>query len=245
MCRCRVNAFAQRYLTYHRSILGDQAFIQGLLQSMIQAITPAPFSPPSMGAATGTEFNLDLRQGDRPDLILSPSITHRRVVDNGLEFGSFYVFRNSWLLLTGADYSNVRARIRFRFQSILGNPEHAFLGVSLRNQHFHANWGHMVLLRASGRVICTQPEDDRGKYHDIDVGPVPGFDYGKQELIDLTAEINNNHLAFSVGSVTHKILLSDMPYVYSAGKVRVSIAACRVRIQEIELTPLSSGGDRN
>ena len=85
----------------------------------------------------------------------------------------------------------------------------------------------------------------RGKYHDIDVGPVPGFDYGKQELIDLTAEINNNHLAFSVGSVTHKILLSDMPYVYSAGKVRVSIAACRVRIQEIELTPLSSGGDRN
>lgn len=232
------NAFAQRYLTYHRSILGDQAFIQGLFQSMIQAVTPAPFSPLLIGAATGTEFNIDLRKGDRPDLILSPSITHRRIVDDGLEFGSFYVFRNSWLLLTGADYSKVRARIRFRFQNILTNPEDAFLGVSLRNQHFHANWGHMVLLRASGRVICTQPEDDRGNYHDVDIGPVPEFDYGRQKFIDLIAEIDNNRLAFSVGSVTHEIALSDMPYVYSAGKVRVSIAACRVRIQEIELTPL-------
>ena len=232
------NAFAQRYLTYHRAILGDQVFIQGLLQSMIQAVTPAPFSPPLIGAATGTEFNLDLRQGDRPDLILSPSITHRRIVDDGLEFGSFYVFRNSWLLLTGADYSNVRARIRFRFQNILRNPEDAFVGVSLRNQHFHANWGHMVLLRASGRVICTQPEDDRGNYHDVDIDTVPEFGYGKQEFIDLIAEINSNCLAFSVGSISRELAVADMPHVYGAGKIRISIAACRVRIQEIELKTL-------
>lgn len=232
------NAFAQRCLTYHRSIMGDQTFIQGLLQSMIQAITPAPFSPISIGPTSAKGFTLDMRQGDRPDLILSPSITHRRIADDGLEFGSFYVFRNSWLLLTGADYNNVRARISFRFQNVLVSPENAFLGISLRNQHFHANWGHMVLLRASGRVICTQPENDLGKYHDVDIGPVPEFDYGKQEFIDLMAEIDNNRLALSVGSLSKKLAVSDMPHVYGAGKIRISIAACRVRIREIELTPL-------
>jgi hypothetical protein len=232
------NAFAQRYLTYHRSILGDQAFIEGLYQSMIQAVTPAPFSPPTLAVTSGMGFSLDLRQGDRPDLILSPAITHRRTADDGLEFGSFYVFRNSWLLLTGAEYRNLRARIRFRFLDIFTNPGDAFLGISLRNQHFLANWGHMVFVRADGRVMRTEPEDDRGKYHDVDVAPVPDFDYRKPEFIDLSVEMDDKRLAFRAGSVAGEVAVAVMPYVYGAGKVRVATAACRVRIQEIDLKPL-------
>ncbi|MGD0663694.1 MAG: hypothetical protein ABSD38_37125 [Syntrophorhabdales bacterium] len=139
--RLPFNAFAQRYLPYRRSILGDGEFIHGLHMAMVQAITPAPYQPLPLTQPPPVHFRVDLRLGDRRDLILSPGITHRRPMADGLEYGSFYVFRNSWLLLGLADYQNVRTRIRFRFLETLKDPGSAFLGVSLRNQHFLANWG--------------------------------------------------------------------------------------------------------
>jgi hypothetical protein len=113
---------------------------------------------------------------------------------DGLEFGSFYVFRNSWLLLGGVDYHNVRARVRFRFQEHLARPEPAFLGVSVRNQHFHANWGHMLFVRANLSVARTEPEDDRGTYHDVEVGRVPEDDYSQSGFVDLEVAIDNKGL---------------------------------------------------
>ena len=236
--RLPFNAFAQRYLPYRRSILGDQNFIGGLHQSMIQAITPAPYMPSTLATIPSNGFKIDLRDGDRPDLILSPGITHRRATPDGIEFGSFYVFRNSWLLLSDGIYHGVRAQIRFRFQEILNEPSRSFLGISLRNQHFHANWGHMVLLRANGRIVRTEPEDDQGKYNDVPVDSIKEFDYRKPEYIDLTVEMDDSNLSFSVGNITNKVDVAQMPYVYSAGKVRVATSMCRVIIQEIELTIL-------
>lgn len=236
--RLPFNAFAQRYLLYRRSIVGDPDFLVGLHTSMIQAITPAPYipSPLSSGAATG--LHIDFQQGDRPDILLSPGVTHRRRVDDCLEFGSFYVYRNSWLLLTSADYRNTRVCIRFRFAALGKDPPSAFLGISLRNQHFLANWGHMVLLRADGRVIRTEPENDKGAYHDVDVGEIPSFKHDARDLIEITATFTDEHFSLSAGPVKAQIPVSAMPYVYGAGKVRVSIAACQVHIREIELTPL-------
>jgi hypothetical protein len=236
--RLPFNAFAQRYLPYRRSILGDRDFIHGLHMAMIQAVTPAPYVPLSLAAPPQRGFNVDLRQGDRRDWILSPGITHRRQMDDGLEFGSFYVFRNSWLLLGGSDYQNVRARIRFRFLEIQKEPGSGLVGLSLRNQHFHSNWGHMVFLRADGQVLRTEPEDDRGNYHDIDVAPIPGFHYQQQTFVDLEAAIDDAGLRFNVGGVIGQLPISTMPYVYGAGKVRVVTSMCRVRIQEVELQQL-------
>ena len=236
--RLPFNAFAQRYLPYRRSIVGDPDFLDGLHKAMIQAITPAPYSPPPIAPAAAPGLHVDFQQGDRPDVVLSPGITHRRRIDDCLEFGSFYVFRNSWLLLTSTDYRNVRVRIRFRFGTLAKDPSTAFLGISLRNQHFLANWGHMVLLRANGRVVRTEPENDRGAYHDVDVGEVPGFKHETRDLIEMTAAFTDDHLSLSAGPVQAQVPVSAMPYVYGAGKVRVSTSFCRVHIREIELTPL-------
>ena len=236
--RLPFNAFAQRYLPYRRSILGDRDFIHGLHMAMIQAVTPAPYRPVPLAEPRPEGFKVDLRQGDRRDLILSPGITHRRATLDGLEYGSFYVFRNSWLLLGGSDFQNVRARIRFRFLEILKGPGSGFLGVSLRNQHFHSNWGHMVFLRTDGRVLRTEPEDDRGKYHDVEIAPIPCFDYQRPTFVDLEAAIDDTGLFFGVGGVVGQVPVQAMPYVYGAGKVRVVTSMCRVCIQEIELQRL-------
>jgi hypothetical protein len=232
------NAFAQRYLLYRRSILGDREFLFGLHKAMIQAITPAPYTPSALSPRDATGVHVDFQHGDRPDIVLSPGIMHRRRVKDCLEIGSFHVYRNSWLLLTSADYRNARVCIRFRFAALGKDPPSAFLGISLRNQHFHANWGHMVFLRADGRVIRTEPENDMGAYHNVDVGEIPMFKHDARKLIKMTATFTEEHLSLSVGPVKAQIPVSAMPYVYGAGKVRVSIAACRVHIREIELTPL-------
>jgi hypothetical protein len=232
------NAFAQRYVSYRKSIVGDQDFIGGLQAAMIQAITPAPYVPPARrSAGTSAYFRVDFRDGDRPDLILSPAVTHRRRVNDCLEYGSLFVFRNSWLLLTGADYRNVRVKALFRFGSLTKDPGGAFFGVSLRNHHFLANWGHLAYLRADGVVIRTEPLSDLGEYRDIEEARIAGFDY-RAAKIELEAEFTDDRFAFTIGNVEREFKVPDMPYVYGAGKVRLCTSQCRVLVREVELTPL-------
>ena len=96
----------------------------------------------------------------------------------------------------------------------------------------------MVLLRADGRVWQTAPENDHGKYRDIEIGPISGFDYTKPTFVDLEVAIDGTELRFDVGGVVDQVPIQTMPYVYGAGKVRVVTSMCRVRIQEIELQQL-------
>jgi hypothetical protein len=54
----------------------------------------------------------------------------------------------------------------------------------------------------------------------------------------MTVAFTDDHLSLLVGPVAAQVPVSAMPYVYGAGKVRVSTSLCRVHIREIELTPL-------
>lgn len=234
------NVFAQRYLKYNRSmsILGDRGFMDRLTLAIIEAITPAPYQPVPLAAAQSNGFKIDFQKEDRPDLVLSPGIIHRRKLDDCLEVGSLWVFRNSWLLLTASSYRNVRARVKFYFSELREAPAGSFLGISLRNNHFLANWGHMVFIRADGLVMRTQPKNELGAYEDITVDPIPNYDYQAHQLIELSAEFNSDALVFDAAGIGRTISVKDMPYVYAAGNVRIVIGGCRVCIREIELQGL-------
>jgi hypothetical protein len=186
----------------------------------------------------GNNFRVDFRGGDRPDLVLSPPVTHRRSIDDYLEYGSFFIFRNSWLLLTDTNYHNVRVKASFRFGSLAKDPGSAFFGVSLRNHHFLANWGHLVYLRADGLVLRTEPRSELGEYLDIEEGRIAGFDHRAANLIELSAEFTDDRFAFKIGNIEREFKVRDMPYVYGAGKVRLCTSQCRVQLREIELTSL-------
>jgi hypothetical protein len=159
-------------------------------------------------------------------------------VDDCLEYGSFFIFRNSWLLLTGADYRNVRVKASFRFGPLARDPGNAFFGVSLRNQHFLANWGHLVYLRADGLVARTEPRSDQGEYRDVDEGRIAGFDHRAVDLIELMAEFTDDRFAFTIDKIEREFKVREMPYVYGAGKVRFCTSQCRVLLREVELTAL-------
>jgi hypothetical protein len=148
------------------------------------------------------------------------------------------VFRNSWLLLTAGDYRNVRVRVLFRFAGLARDTPDAFLAISLRNQHFFANFGHMLLLGAKGRVWRTEPQDDTGKMRDVDIGEIPSFRHDSDQMIEMLAEFTDRQLTLSVGSMQTEVPVPEMPYVFGAGKVRIQTSLCRVQIREIELVAL-------
>jgi hypothetical protein len=228
------DAFAQRYLPYRRGILGDREFFENLMSSMIYAITPAPYCPPT-NLTNEPSFLVDLRQGDRPDLLLSPGLTHRRMTKEALEFGSFYVYRNSWLILGNREYSEASVRIRFRFSEI-PKPNQGFVGISLRNHHFLANWGHMVCFNTAGHVWRTVPLDENGTYNNVDFADVPGFNAASPEFIDLSVAITDSKMSLNVLDLAGDFPISEMPYVFAAGKIRVSTSMCRIQLQEVEVS---------
>jgi hypothetical protein len=234
--RLPFNAFAQRYLTYRHSIVGDQGFLASLHAAMIQAITPAPYVPTGAADAVGA-IDVDFKSGDRPDLLLSPGMTHRRKVDEYLEYGSFHVFRNSWLLVTRNEYRDVTVCVQFRFAEIFGAPSEAWFGVSLRNQHFHANWGHLVFARADGKVSRGEPLDEQGNYQDVRVGALPGFDHTSKDFIEMRVSFSAERFCLKVGSVSEDIAINAMPHVYGSGRVRISTSRCRVQIRRVNLVP--------
>jgi hypothetical protein len=96
----------------------------------------------------------------------------------------------------------------------------------------------MVLLRASGQVIRTEPQDDRGTYRDVELGVVPSFKHETSDFIEVVTRFTDRQMGFTVGPVQGDADVSLMPYVYGAGKVRISTSHCRVQIREMWLRPL-------
>jgi len=230
------NTAPQRFLSYSRStsIVGDARFIHNLACAMVQAITPAPYHHVPLGPPSPDDFALTFSQGDSPNILLSPPIAHRRICDGQLEFGSFYVFRNSWLLLTNENHRNAKVRVKFKFGETVDNTR-AFFGIALRSQHFFANYQHMVLLHIDGRIKVTQPEDDKGGYHDIEsLGRLASFD--ATNPVDMTVEFTEDALHFSINGTEHRVPETEMPHVFTAGKTRLVTSFCRVLLTELHFT---------
>lgn len=228
-----------RCLVYHRAIVGDANFVERLAASIAQASTPAPYVPPTALSDAHGFTTLDLRNVDRSDLLLAPAVSHRRIAEDGLEVGSFFRWDHSWVQFTRSQYRNVRARVTFRFSEILPGSDKAHFSLGIRSQHYLANWaGYMLLVGSDGNVWHTEPKDDAGGYDDILHEPLESFDPCKDEFIELSAEINDERLALRVANAHREIPIRDMKYVYNAGYVKVAMWKCRVRIQQVELTPL-------
>jgi len=96
----------------------------------------------------------------------------------------------------------------------------------------------MVLIRADGYVIRTQPKNDLGAYEDIDIERLSNYDYLAHQFIELSAEFNDEALVFDAAGIKRTLPVKDMPWVYSAGNVRIVIGRCRVCIREIEFQNL-------
>jgi hypothetical protein len=218
-----------RHVLYRRSITGYPEFADQLKEALLHALTPAPYVPPDY-ANVCLPLTLDLRgQGD-PVQLLSPPSSHRRPTPGGLEFGSLFVFRNSWLTVGGDDYANVSVKARLKMsQRHPGiGPADGWIGVSLCSTHFFANYSHLVYAKSDGSLVYTEPQSE-STYIDKHWGSLPRFD--PFVPVEISVSLTDDALSMEVGGAHNRIATADMPYRRHAGKVRLQTHQCRAVLE--------------
>jgi hypothetical protein len=226
-----------RHLIYRRTLSGALEFTGQLKEALLHALTPAPYIPPNYNRIR-PPIKFDLRgQGDRVELLGPPS-SHRRSTAEGLEFGSFYVFRNSWLTLGNEDYANVSVTARFKISERHPRvgPADGWIGVSLCSAHFFANYSHLVYIKPDGSLWYVEPTSE-STYVDKQWGELT--DFTKSAPIEISVALNSETLTMMVNGISNRISVVEMPFRRHAGKVRLQTHLCRAILEYLQVDELS------
>lgn len=223
-----------RHLTYRRSLSGSLAFCDKLIRALVFSLTPAPYVPRDTPAV---ELPVKLQLTEPTDCarLLSPSNSHRRLLSDGLEFGSFYVFRYSWLTLGLEHFASVRVQAEMRFAELRPNATvgQGWIGIMLRSQHFFADWGHLIYVVSDGTVRHTQPIDEFNKKdEDPRLGQIQGFSL--TDWVNFDLRFDEYALSGSVSGVEFNIPVTNMLYRYNAGPIRVQTYMARACIRTLQ-----------
>ena len=226
-----------RHLIYRRTLSGALEFTIQLKEALFHALTPAPYISPDYNRIRAP-FKFDLReQGDRVELLAPPS-SHRRSTTQGLEFGSLYVFRNSWITVGNEDYANVSITVRLKIgerHPRIG-PSDGWVGVSLCSAHFFANYSHLIYIKPDGSLWYVEPTSE-STYIDKQWGKL--IDYTTSMPIEISVALNSEALTMIVNGISHYISVAEMPYRRHAGKVRLQTHLCRAILEYLHVDELS------
>ena len=225
-----------RQLDYTRSPGGYLNLLSKLGNLIQEAIARAPFEQEPM-TNLAMPAVLDLKAEGDCRKLWGLSGSHRRILPGvGLEFGSLYSFRHGWVSVGNLVARNVRVKGELRFTSLLPHPPYApWLGVMLRSQGYMANSGHLAVLRANGEVARTQVDVD-GSHKDVDIGKIEGFDPTHEGLVPFDVTINETAWNIRIGSVEHTVMISDLPHVFSEGRIVVESQFCWVCLSTLEVS---------
>jgi hypothetical protein len=226
-----------RQIDYTRSPSGFSELASRLATLIQEGIARAPFErPPKTDLAIPAA--LDLTNEGHCRGLWGLSGTHRRILPGaGLEFGSLYNFRFGWLSVGNVIVRNVHVKGEFRFSSRLPNPPYpAWMGIMLRSQGYFANSGHLAVLRENGVVALTQ-EVDGGRHEDVEIGRIEGFDPARDEFVPFDIAIDEKAWTIQIGSTKHKKKISELPYVFSEGRIIVEGQFCWVCLRKLDVTP--------
>jgi hypothetical protein len=220
-----------RHLLYHRSVAGSPKFVGQLKEALLHAITPAPYVPTTY-VNVCLPLTLDLRGHGDPDVLLSPPASHRRPSADGLEFGSLFVFRNSWLSVGREDYTNVSVKVKLKMSQRHPNlgPADGWIGVSLCSSHFFANYSHLVYVKSDGSLVYTEPQSE-STYVDRPWGQLTEFN--PFAPVEISVSLSGDALTMEVDGTRKCIATVDMPYRRHAGKVRLQTHLCRAVLEHL------------
>jgi hypothetical protein len=227
-----------RHLLYNLSLSGSREFGMQLKEALIHALTPAPYEPyPEYKTSFPLEIDLS-KDGGSIDL-LSPPMLHRRVMEDGLEFGSVYFFQHSWITVGDDDHSRVQLEATMRFSECAHLPDvsDGWIGIALRSQHSYANFSHLVYLKPDGSVWYTKPLDE-WNYEDVLIDSLKGFSLS--DFVKFHLSFGQDVFRIEVRSkddvVSKTINLrspEDSPYIRHAGKIRLQTRRCRAVLQRL------------
>jgi len=224
-----------RYLVYDRKKIFDHRFFQQLMVALQFSLSSAPYIPNNFDEIH-LPITINYKNPESFSKLLSPPNLHRRKTSEGLEFGSFIYYQFSWLTLGKENYSNIHIKTKMKFV----DPNNEFtrdqgwIGLSLRSQHYYANFNHLFYVKTDGTIVYARPLDDKGLYEDLNLGKISNFD--KDQWINFDIKFDDNSLDVIICDVNRKFIISEkdhMPFCYNAGMVRFQTNRARACIQSI------------
>ena len=224
-----------RYLVYDRRKIFDHFFFQQLMNALQFSLTSAPYIPYKFDEVL-LPVTIDYKNPESFSKLLGPPNLHRRKTNEGLEFGSFFYYQYSWLTLGKENYSNIHITTKMKFvepDSIFSNDQ-GWIGLSLRSQHYYANFTHLFYVKTDGSVVYARPLDDNGRYENLDLGKFS--DFNKNQWINFDIKFDEYSLDISICDVTKKFIIANkehMPFCYHSGMVRFQTNRARACIQSI------------
>jgi hypothetical protein len=209
---------------------------QWLVMDLWAGLIQAPFhdEPP-----VTVSLPLDMHFGDGKDYpsMWSPGPGHRRLVRDGLEFGSVFHYPYSWVSPAGLRVGNARVRANMRF-SERGTGE-SWIGIALRVQGYLANYQHLVWLSSRGKVMRTGPNRNPNEKDEHELDAIQGFDPSRQTFYPFDVSIDTRRWSMKVGKITRQdIPVSDLPYVYGPGRVMLRTFNCRAVVRDVNIKAL-------
>lgn len=224
-----------RHLTYQRSLLGDQLFRNKLKKALLFTLAPAPYIPQS-STVIDLPVLLDPINAKNSIHLIGPSNSHRRILSDGLEFGSFYAFQYSWLTLGMRQFGNIKAKAKLRFSQIkqANKARDVWMGISIRSQHFFSDWSHLIYVSGEGVVRHTQPIDE---FHKLQTDPYLGNinNFKIEDPVTFDLVFDEDYFKGSVGNIPFEIRTSQMPFKYTAGFFRFQTYMARCCIENVSI----------
>jgi hypothetical protein len=223
-----------RYTEYELTSDGLPRFHAKVMKLIVDAFTAFP---DDLIETVPTSFPATIDfQGNHDDLrIYTPPFAHRRVVDGALEFGSLYVFSESW-----ASMGNERImHFDLEFEAAFRNPvdDRAWIGVGFRSQHFYANYSHLLRLNPNGFINIAQPNE------------IPPDFYTDKPLrgatpIDRTGfhhfhiRFTHDMLLLEVDDFSTTLDVANLPKVFGPGLIRFQSSLSWAAIKEIRASAI-------
>ena len=223
-----------RHIPYNRTLVGSQRLYSDLKRSLIMALSGAPMRYPGKSVPS-LPLHADFSTHSDFPWLVSPTTAHRRVLRDCLEYGSFYVFSNSWVSVADISLSTFELTADIRFTKHRG--EHGWIGISVRNQSFFANYGHLFYLTTEGKVMITKPQDDIDSNPEEEViGVLPNFELESGTPYKFHAKLTDTEFLFEVDGVGKTITVADMPYVFAAGRILFQTYQVRAGLLNVCIT---------
>jgi len=218
-----------RHVLFQRTYQGFTKLLKDLHYALMLALTTAPAVPVTAPAVLD-HLHVDFTTRGDVDWLIGPSLTHRRSTPEGLEYGSLFVYRNSWLRVRG-EYANIELTAQLGFAQLRDQP--AWLGIGVRSQNCFANWSNLIYARSDGTIVITVIENDLGAYHDQELGRLP--DFAPNQNLTFHIKIDAKEFTRSINGVGCTHQLTELPHVFPAGMVLLQTCNARALIKSIDL----------
>lgn len=220
-----------RHIVYNRTATGFQHLYEDLLSSILVSLTSAPFEIAPNVPIPSLPLKVDFDKGRDVNWLIGPSLTHRRLLSDCLEFGSLFVFKNSWLAVANLEVSKVTVEAEMKFT--LTRETEGWIGINVRSHHYFANYGHLLYLTTTGKVIRTVPKGDLSLPENDLIGTFADIELTRQRTFRI--EVDDNSMMMFIDDIGKEFKLADMPYVFPSGKVLFQTYNARVGIKSISI----------